>query len=74
MHSAFHASAAWCCDQDRDLSEASTRIAELCAKLKRVDGQLHQSQAAASDLRRQVTEWRNKQQEANREAEHLKSE
>ena len=60
--------------QDRDLSEASSHIAELNAKMQHLDGQCQEAREAESALKRQVSAWRNKCDEGRREMEYLKRE
>lgn len=59
--------------QDRDLSEAASHIAEINAKLKRCEFQQQESHQGNADLKRQVSEWRNKHAELSRELDHAKS-
>ena len=60
------------CRQDRDLSDASCHLAELSAKLQHADSQVEEGREAERALKRQVTGWRNKCEEARRDMEHLK--
>ena len=60
--------------QDRDLSDACTNIAEVTAKLQRVESQYEHSRNNESELKRQVSEWKNKHTEILKEYQHVKSE
>ena len=60
--------------QDKDLSEASTHISDVSAKVKRLDQQCQECRRMETEARRQASEWKRKYADARKQTEKLKSE
>ena len=54
------------------MSDASSNIAELTAKLKKLGDQVESNKATESELKRHVSEWKNKHTEMMKECQYVK--
>ena len=59
--------------QDKDLRSAASHITQLTSKLKVLDQQQRESQSTTSDIRWQVSEWKQKYIDTRKEMEKLNS-